>query len=106
MTPRRLKSEVLVAGLDDYVALWEIAFDAERNAALETVSELLEEGLAVAGTPTPDGGFEVADESPQETVRRVGREWDELGRAPDVGESSVWLELTAEGEKLARELEA
>lgn len=90
----RAKAGILIEGLDD---------SAVRAASLEVVEDVLEEGLMRPGFATRGGGFEVLRKTHCETLERVEREWDELGRAPDVGEG-IWFDLTEKGEERARKL--
>lgn len=109
--------EVLLEGLDDYLGLWEFvasvregsatgaSLGAVREEVLALVGDLLEEGLVEAGFPTRDGRFRIESSSATETVERISREWDELGREPDVGDI-IWFKLTGKGEEYARKLKS
>ncbi|MBA2693271.1 MAG: hypothetical protein H0U65_12400 [Rubrobacter sp.] len=110
----KAKAEILIEGLDDSIGIWEIAAVVRgeiprpdgsevRAASLEIVRDVLEEGLMRPGFPTREGSFEVLRKTPGETMERVEREWDELGRDPDVGEG-IWFDLTEKGEKYAKTL--
>ncbi|CAN5677503.1 MAG: hypothetical protein M3494_17885 [Actinomycetota bacterium] len=111
----KAKADVLMEGLDDSIGIWEIAAvvrgelprpddRAVRAASLEIVEDVLEEGLMRSGFPAREGAFEVLRKTHRETLERVEREWDELYRAPDVGEG-IWFDLTEKGEEYARKLE-
>lgn len=109
------EKEILLEGLDDYLGLWEFVASIRdesntddageiRRRVLALVRGMLDEGLARAGFPTRDGHFDVVEMNTEDTVARISREWDELGREPDVGDI-IWFRLTDEGIRLARDIE-
>ncbi len=68
-----------------------------RQKAMAIVTNLLDLGLIRAGRPTPDGKAFVAwNLESKESVARIYREWDSLGRAPKSGDI-VWFAATKEG---------
>jgi len=80
--------------------------DADRGAlrgkAMSVVQNLMKEGLIRAGRPTPDGKAFVAwDLAADESVARIQREWDALGRDPQSGDIA-WFAATKEGVRVAR----
>jgi hypothetical protein len=96
-------------GLDDHVGLWEVVRAvredlgvsdpaAVRDATLRLVRVLLTEQGLEAGFPTPDGrGFRAWPLDAEESIGRIEREWDLLGRSPSIGEV-VWFNNPAEPE--------
>lgn len=107
--------EVLLEGLDDYLGLWEFVASvrdngttdpqAVREEAIGLVREILDADFAEAGFPTRDGRFTVESSDATEVAERVSREWDELGREPDIWEI-IWFRLTEKGREYARRLDS
>jgi len=89
---------------DDYVGLWQVVGrsrsrqttpESVRAEACTIVALLLERGL-LAGNLTRDGGFVPwMQQEPDAVVRRIQREWDELGRDPSIDDT---LGFTVRGE--------
>ena len=111
----RISEELLLEGLDDYVGLWEFApcvrrtlgleeHDEIRRASMEVLRKLVGGRLFVDGDLAENGGFAAWSLSPEETLSYVEDLWNELGRAPDLGDNIPWFDLTEEGERLARSL--
>jgi hypothetical protein len=105
-----LKQRALVEGLEDHLGLWwligyfqDLPDSADRRReTLKFVEQLLGSGWFEPGFPTSDGvGFEAWKLSPEESLDRIGREWDELGHEPNIGDV-VWLNLTRAGVSEAR----
>lgn len=106
---------ILALCAEDHVGLWFVIPHIEdfyrgddraliRTKTLVVLRDLLDAGLVHAGNPALDGGaFLSWNLSPVETVARISREWDELGRDPSIGDI-VWFTVTAAGERLAAEL--
>ena len=102
----RVREHLLADSREDDVSLWEAlqkarralpaASDEEvRALSLGLIRELLEGGLIVAGIPRPEGqGFDRWDLPVSETMDRITRELDELGREPEIGEI-VWFTAAA-----------
>jgi hypothetical protein len=98
---REFKRRLLAELETDYVGLWSAVLKARNvlgvgpgqatSAVLSVLAELLEAGEVVVGFPTKDGrGFQVWRASPRDAIRRIEREWSELGRDPDIAEIA-WL---------------
>ena len=104
--------DILRRGLDDYIGLWEILradgrlahpVDSDRvERVLGAIGELIDKGYAVPGAPIRFDGFEPWPLGPSEAIARIRRDWDTLGREPNVGEV-VWLANTEAGNRLVRE---
>jgi hypothetical protein len=89
-------------GRDDHVGLWQLVRAVRedlglrdpvevRAATLDLVRVLLAEHGIEAGFPAPDGrGFLPWSSRPDETIDRIARGWDALGRDPNIGEI-VWF---------------
>lgn len=94
-------------GLDDHVGLWQLVravredlgvndSDGVRSVTLGLVRTLLSERRLQAGFPARDGrGFQPWPLSLDQSISRIGSEWDALGRDPTIGEV-VWFN-TPEG---------
>ncbi len=115
-----LHKEILVECSEDDVGLWSVIWrvnggwyskdeplpEGVRKKTIEILRDLLEAGLIHAGFPSRDGKvFEALSLSASETIDRINREWDELGRPPDMGEI-IWFKSTPEGKHVAQEIMA
>jgi hypothetical protein len=109
----RLKRELLEEAAEDYVGLWaalwplreELGIEDEavrRKIALRVLSDLLEADLIRAGVPKGRVRFDAWDLPAEKVLERIEREWDELGREPDIGEV-VWFDITERGERHVRD---
>ena len=106
---------LLARGIDDIVGLWEFLArvreyldedDEEEMKAevLDLVRIMLESGAMFAGDMKPgEPGVEVAawNLSPADTIERIRKEWDELGRDPITGEI-VYFDLTERGREILK----
>lgn len=102
MLAEELLEDLVEEGREDHIGLWEIVRavreDLEvsdtaevRQVALQLITTLLQRGSMQAGFPTPDGrGFIPWKSGHDETIDRIGRGWDLLGRDPTIGEI-VWF---------------
>ncbi|NNF56466.1 MAG: hypothetical protein HKN03_18725 [Acidimicrobiales bacterium] len=108
-----LLDELLIRGCDDWVMAAEVAWvvrsngqaeteEGIRSISLEIVRAALERGLMNIGDVT-DGGFLGWDLTPDEALKRAGRDWELLGHSPDVGDL-FWLQNTQEGDGRAGEV--
>jgi hypothetical protein len=100
----------------DDVGLWAIVWDVNqgpygsearlpewvRQKTIETIRDLLQSGLIEAGNPNGPK-FQSVSSSVDETIAYIEREWDRLGRAPNIGDV-CWFRATPAGEQLAHEL--
>lgn len=108
----RLKEQLLVAGLDDWLHLPDIAWAAKlagaktKEQAIETaasaVRSLVEGGFMQIGEVS-DGGFFEWDLGIDEALRRMKEGWLALEHEPAPGDV-CWLSNTEEGNKRATEL--
>lgn len=101
---------ILALCVQDHVGLWFTLGEVEnelrisepvevRKRTLEILHDLLKAGLIQAGFPTPDGrGFDPWILSADETIKRINREWKELGREPSIADI-VWFTTTENGDK-------
>lgn len=99
-----VKSQLRAEGEEDFVGLWEVVRSVQdhvphadaasiRQISLEIVDELLSNGEWEAGFPAEDGrSFDAWTLLPPAAVARIQREWDQLGREPNIGEIA-WLNL-------------
>lgn len=93
-----IQKDLLAEGLEDYVGLWAFVWCARermgiedparrRSIAMGMVGQMLREGLMRPGDPEPDySGFKLWELSTEESLSEIEREWDELGREPNIGE--------------------
>lgn len=109
------EKEILLEGLEDHLGLWEFVAaitreipssdeSAVKRGVITMAEDLLERGLMLAGFPDELGSFDAVGEGATGIASRIDREWDELGRPPDIGEI-IWFDLTEDGERYARELD-
>jgi hypothetical protein len=105
--------EILNRGLDDWVHAAELVYvtisvggavtDAEiRDLSIEILRKVVKEGLMEVGDLTTQG-FHAWNLPADEALDRIEREWNSLGRPPDIAEI-CWLSNTEEGDKRARQL--
>ena len=113
LTP--LHKTILVTCSDGDVGLWEIIWKIHggpyasgatlpeeiRRSTIRIVGDLLSENLIQAGFPQVqrDGTviFQPLSRSTAETVTYIEKEWDNLGRTPNIGDI-VWFKVTDAGE--------
>jgi hypothetical protein len=92
-----LVSDVLEEAKKDWVGLWRIVRGVQalpggeaspgsvRSKTIGVCRRLLTAGLA-AGQFSSGQEFLVWDSAPDETLRRIQEEWDEIGRTPTIGD--------------------
>jgi hypothetical protein len=96
-----IKQSLLAELEEDYEGLWTVlrrvkrkcpglSVDDARSMTLAIISELLKDGTIVAGAPARSGDFIMWKLSPEDTTNRIAKEWQELGREPDIGDI-VWF---------------
>ena len=113
----RLRAELLISGLSDWVSLAEVQqitshfeladTDRERqDLVLRTINSLLKDGLMQIGElPGPDGTFpawEPIDVAMDRLHERFVGHYNE----PTSWDYSIWLGLTEAGRRVAKELRA
>jgi hypothetical protein len=105
-------TEILRRGLDDWIQAAEVASVVKaysgqsssagvERVALEAIGELLRRNLMKAGEVTPNG-FAEWGMTADAAVDRIVRDWNNLGRSPDLGEV-CWLCNTRDGDIRARQ---
>lgn len=100
---KNIVKKLLLDAQDDYVGLWQIVArlsnisappsgDYLRQSTLLIVAQLLDHGV-VAGQLIAGGGFEqwMAQDSIS-VLKRIEREWKELGGKPEIGDI-CWFNL-------------
>jgi len=108
-----IRVDLLIEGLEDYVGMWEVAravreqfgnetAETVRLGAVSVILPLFERRAVEAGTLTKDGGFAPWREQGRSAVMRIAKEWQDLGRDPDISEL-CWLRNTPHGDTLARQ---
>jgi hypothetical protein len=106
----------LIEGLDDWVPLVTIYFVAQRSnpgvgsdrlceIVMETVRDLLDDGLVEAGTVTATSGYTPLRESTAAVLDRIRAAFNSDGD-PEMWGYTVWLKNTAAGETLANRAES
>ena len=112
------REKVLVSGLIDWVELGQIHSFVERAnpgaslAAIQAetlglVRALADEGLSLIGDLTAvDGRFVAWTTSPEDSVKRIHHEYVERYDDKDRWPWYCWLDLTDEGDRVARAIEA
>ena len=101
--------------MGDYVGLWEIVsatirdLDAcsdvdIRRTTISIVKELLSQGLQAVDLTERGGCTPWHDQNADAVIVRICREWDSLGKAPDIGDI-VWFDLPDSGLGSEREVE-
>jgi hypothetical protein len=103
-TVEQALTATLIECCEDHLGLWRVVMTVEddlragdvREAVLQILGELLEEGWIEAG----DLGraFVPWRLPPPAILVRIAREWDALGHDPGLGDI-VWLRATAKGER-------
>ena len=103
----------IIEGTEDYVGLWQIIYEFERKfpqanteeiklMTLETTREILETGFMEIGmfkyVDKNNLEYQIWNLDIESIINRVEREWDELGRVPNIGDIA-WLITTKKGEK-------
>ena len=74
-----------------------------QSKTIEVIGDLLRKGLIEVGNPNGPT-FEPISDSLEETIAFIEREWDKLGKTPNIGDL-CWVRATSAGEQLARELD-
>jgi hypothetical protein len=107
----KLHLDLLKECADDDVGLWFAIAPIEdaigedyplkvRTLTLEIVEDLLHDELIMAGFPIYNAEgvlvFDTWNLSVKDTIARINKEWDELGREPTLGEI-VWFVATEKG---------
>jgi hypothetical protein len=114
VTARTPLEDLLVGGLDDWAdAGWalqsarlsgETELSALRDITLDLITEVLREGLMVAGDLVGSEYVSWHGE-PQEWAQRIRREWlDEWGDEVPTPGAIVWLDNTLAGDDFARDV--
>lgn len=97
-----LLEDILDECEDDYVGLWSVLSEVQgalgdvhaaelKAVTLELLRFLLSRGLVVAGFPAQNGrDFNPWMLSAGETINKIAKAWDKLGRDPSGGEI-VWF---------------
>jgi hypothetical protein len=111
----RDEQELLKGALEDWVGLWrfvrkvrdrqpEASVDDVRQLTMGMVRKLVGQGyVRVGDVGTPAPGFWPWPEDEQGAFARIEREWQALGRDPNLWEI-CWFAITPEGEAMASSL--
>ena len=116
MKLQNIHQEILMLCADDYTGLWLVVRTISKDAypldampdwvrqqALKVIKDLLQTELVEVGNFEAESfKFQPLLLSAEETISYIQREWDELGRAPTIGDI-CWFRATPAGEKLARQ---
>ncbi|BCO38323.1 hypothetical protein BMW24_018305 [Mycobacterium heckeshornense] len=113
----RLRKELLISGLYDWVPLVQVesvitradlaeTLPAQQDLALQTIRSLVEDGLMEIGDlPNPGEKFRGWDLSIDAAMARVYDRFVQHYDDPTLWEFTIWLGLTETGTRLARKLE-
>jgi hypothetical protein len=106
---RNVKQVIIQEAQSDVVGLWAVLSQVKQNlrpatdedaktATLAVVGEALAEQALVAGEFVERDNlaaeFVPWSMVPEEALARIRREWDELGREPDIGEIAWFVDRT------------
>ena len=110
-----LKKDILCECAHDDVGLWSILRTISANLyfaeklpewvqpkALQIIRDLVDEGLIEAGNPNGPT-FRAISPITDETLAFIVREWDALGRTPNLGDV-CWFRATLKGKQLSDDL--
>jgi hypothetical protein len=103
--------ELLTFGLDDWIGLWivakfiredhpELNADEVRELGIARIRKLISRGYLKTGDVRANG-FHAWNESAGAAVGRIDREWQGLGRDPNLYEI-CWFANTAQGDTIAK----
>ena len=93
-----LKSRFIAESHEDWVGLWQLVKAVReklrvtdpielRRLTLELIEQLVEAGLKPGQSPYAPGGFQLWPEVTIEAIlQRIEREWDALGREPNISD--------------------
>lgn len=107
MTSSPVQQEILVRAQGDWVMFHEL-LDLVREGASPATREQLEDRVFAELTPllacgwltvgdVTEAGFEPWDLPSKAALMRIRKRWQELSRAPDLGDV-CWFDLTEDGE--------
>ena len=117
MNLQDIHKEILTLCVDDYTGLWLVVRSISKDAypldampkwvrqqAIQVIEDLLRAGLIEAGNFEPKSfEFQTITLTTDETINYIQHQWDELGRAPTIGDV-CWFQATAAGEQLAQQI--
>ncbi|MDX6528471.1 MAG: hypothetical protein QOH41_761 [Blastocatellia bacterium] len=97
----KIREDFLSECATDSVGLWSLIWNIKHVAGVSDSEEIRKLALAIllgllisgrirAGVPTEEHGFEQWQLSPEQIIRAIKQQWDDLGREPDIGEI-VWF---------------
>ena len=110
--------DLIIEGTEDEIGLWEVIHDIKsqypeikppeiKSMTLEAIREILETGFMKIATygyvDNQEPPYEIWDLDIDSIVRRLEKEWDELGREPIIADIA-WLINTKKGDKEAERL--
>ncbi len=97
-TLEAIRNDVLAECKEDHVGIWSVLWEVRervgtddpvvlRRLALDIIHKLLESGGIEIGMCTRDGKrFRPWLLSPSLAVKQIGKQWNELGREPNIGD--------------------
>jgi hypothetical protein len=114
MTIEEVKKDLIIECSEDEVGLWVVLWyvhnyvkiddpEERRQITLKIVYDLLKEELIQAIDPYQRDPYEMWSLSPEETIARIEREWDALGREPNIAEIVEFI-TTEKGDEVAKKL--
>ncbi len=111
-------NDFIIEGTEDYVGLWQIIRELEREhptieiheiqvMALDLIQEILETGFMKIGmfeyNDDKKLGYQLWELDIDRIIKQLKTEWDELERTPNIGDIA-WLITTEDGEKEAERI--
>ncbi len=114
MTIEEVKKDLIIECSEDEVGLWVVLWyvrnhvkiedlGERRQMTLKIVYDLLKEELIQAIDPYQRHPYEMWSLSPEETIARIEREWDALGREPNIADIVEFI-ITEKGDEVAKKL--
>ena len=111
----KIRKSLIIECSEDHVGLWSIIWEfreialekstlKRRQKTMSLVKQLLEEELIQAGIlDLSNGQFQKWKLPTHEIISKIEKEWDNLGREPNIWEI-VWFTATEKGRKEAARL--
>lgn len=110
----KLMQHILIIGLDDWIHFGEVFEQSVEVGGAHTADEALDVSLDAIRALLSDGLIDAGDVigttfcpwalGVDDTLARIAEGWRRLGRTPDAGDI-CWLRTTAEGDRIAEDLD-
>lgn len=120
MIDREFWDDFILESTEDEIGLWEVVSEVRhttqesdeqiiRMKVIENIRDILLSGFMSIGifecvdNSSKELEFRVWKTSIEESLNRIEREWDDLGKAPSIGDIA-WLVITSKGELEAKRI--